>query len=169
MHSFYDCKVTDLLSLHGRLLSIQPDLFVVSHQFIAKRREHDEVVSILRQHGAKEEESSRAMLLRRAAVEKDTERLKSLMPPLEGVKVEMNDLAGRRFVFLYTEGAEERQNGVLLLSGNGTIGEHSHSNESTWKVDEEGRVLIRHKNNRISIIQNKISVQDGKYELRGPF
>jgi len=67
---------------------------------IAKRREHDEVVNILRQHGAKEEEPSRAMLLRRAAVEKDTEKLKSLMPPLEGVKVEMNDLTGRRFVFL---------------------------------------------------------------------
>jgi hypothetical protein len=85
LHSFSDCKVTDLLSLHGRILSIKPDLFVVSHQFIAKRREHDEVVSILRQHGAKEEEPSRAMLLRRAAVEKDTEKLKSLMPPLEGV------------------------------------------------------------------------------------
>jgi len=59
LHSFSDCIVTDLLSLHGRILSIKPDLFVVSHQFIAKRREHDEVVSILRQHGVKEEEPSR--------------------------------------------------------------------------------------------------------------
>ena len=44
---------------------------------IAKRQGHIEIVELLMKHGVKEKEPSRAMLLRRAAAEKDTEKLKS--------------------------------------------------------------------------------------------
>jgi len=118
---------------------------------IATNLGHTEIVELLKKHGAK------------ISVEMDN------TPPLEGIKVKINDLIGKRFTFLWTDGGEEHINGILLLKDDGTIGLYSHPNESTWKIDEEGRMLIMHKDGRVATILNKIEINNGKYELRGPF
>jgi len=136
---------------------------------LGKEKKHKQVVELLRQHGA-EETFSWVSLLRRAVAKRDVEEVRNLLPPLKGVKAERNKLANRQFMFFHTEGSsKEYEKRLLILRNDGTIDENSHPNESTWQVDEEGRVLIKHKDGRISTVLNEITVQDGKYELRGPF
>ncbi len=134
---------------------------------LAMKNGHKQVVELLLKHGAKG--AGAAESLRQAVANRDVEKVKSLIPPLEGVKANRNDLAGRRFAFFWTYGAKEHQNVGLLLRDDGTIGEHPNPNESMWEIDEQGRVLIRHRDGRISTVLNRITVHDDKYELRGPF
>ena len=91
-------------------------------------------------------------------------------PSLDGEKYTEADLAGKRFSFLYIEedGGME-QNGILVLNPDGTIGEYTNPNEHKWKIDNSGRLIILSRDGRISTVFNKVSIVNGKYDLRGPF
>ena len=78
-------------------------------------------------------------------------------------------LAGKRFRFSWRGGAGGRHIGVAVLRADGTIAGIRHPNETTWRVDEKGRLTFLHRDGRVSTIFTRAERRDGKWVLAGPF
>jgi len=87
----------------------------------------------------------------------------------ETVELSVEDLTGRSFWFRWLEGDQEGTNGVLVLDAEGRVSGIDSPNESAWRLDEEGRLLILHEDGEVSTTFIAFEVRDGKYCFQGPF
>ena len=78
-------------------------------------------------------------------------------------------LTNRSFRFSWSRGEEGGVNGTLGLGDEGRILGISSANESSWEIDEAGRLILRHEDGRVSTTFEEVAVEDGKYRFAGPF
>lgn len=87
----------------------------------------------------------------------------------ESQTLDKEDLFGKRFRFSWKQGAGGGVNGIATLRPDGTIAGIASPNESTWLVDDKGRLLFKHRNGTISTVFDKVERRDGLRLFRGPF
>jgi|GEM_PF-1533502 len=78
-------------------------------------------------------------------------------------------LYGRRFRFSRRVGKDSGIIGIATLNSDGTIGGHRNDNETFWLIDEEGRLVFKHRDGRVSSIFTHVNQRDGKWFFSGPF
>ena len=78
-------------------------------------------------------------------------------------------LYGRRFRFSWRAGKGSGINGIATLNSDGTIGGYRNDNETFWLIDEEGRLVFKHRDGRVSSIFTHVNQRDGKWFFSGPF
>jgi len=78
-------------------------------------------------------------------------------------------LSGRSFRFAWRFGQKGGFNGVATLRQDGTIAGIASPNETTWLVDDQGRLIFKHKNGSVSTLFDKVERRDGLYFFQGPF
>lgn len=83
--------------------------------------------------------------------------------------IDAASLAGRRFEFSWRSEGGGGVNGIATLRTDGRIEGIASPNESTWSLDEEGRLLFRHADRRISTRYDRAWVRDGLLAFEGPF
>jgi len=79
------------------------------------------------------------------------------------------DLAGRRFRFAWKSGDTGGFNGIATLRKDGTIVGIASPNETTWFLDDQGRLVFKHRDGRVSTVFDKIERRGGRYHFAGPF
>ncbi|MFH0945692.1 MAG: PKD domain-containing protein, partial [Planctomycetota bacterium] len=79
------------------------------------------------------------------------------------------ELSERSFRFSWRQDSAGAVNGTLVLCANGRIEGINSPNETFWEVDEEGRLLFKHEDGRVSTTYDEFSVRDGKYYFDGRF
>ncbi len=83
--------------------------------------------------------------------------------------LDKEDLCGKRFRFSWKQDAGGGVNGVATLRPDGTIAGISSPNESTWLVDDKGRLVFKHRNGTVSTVFDTVERRDGMYVFQGPF
>ncbi len=78
-------------------------------------------------------------------------------------------LAGKRFRFSWKQGAGGGVNSVATLRPDGTIAGISSPNESTWLIDDKGRLVFKHRNGTVSTVFDTVERRDGMYVFQGSF
>lgn len=78
-------------------------------------------------------------------------------------------LFGKSFRFSWRRGKEGGFNGIATLLKDGTIAGIPSPNETTWLVDDEGRLIFKHRNGAVSTVFNMAEQRDGKHYFEGPF
>ena len=87
----------------------------------------------------------------------------------EAVKLTVEDLTGRSFRFSWREGEAGGINGILVLDKDQRISGIRSPNETSWEIDGQGRLLIRHADGRVSTTFETCEVRTGRYVFKGPF
>ncbi len=104
--------------------------------------------------------------------------LTALLIPSPGAGVEaaqeveaptVETLTGKSFHFSWKEGDEGAINGIMTLAAAGKVEGINSPNESAWKLDEEGRLLILHEDGHVSTTFEIFEVREGKWCFDGPF
>ena len=67
-------------------------------------------------------------------------------------------LAGKRFKFSWRSAEGSGLNGIATLNADGSISGIGSPNESSWSVDETGRLVVRHRDGRISTRYDKVKL-----------
>jgi murein DD-endopeptidase MepM/ murein hydrolase activator NlpD len=78
-------------------------------------------------------------------------------------------LAGQRFKFYWHSEDGHGFNGIATLKPDGTIAGIASPNESTWTIDENGRLVFKHADGRISTRYVKAALVEGILCFEGPF
>lgn len=78
-------------------------------------------------------------------------------------------LAGKRFRFSWSSDNVHGVNGIALLEDDGSIAGISSPNESTWLIDETGRLLFKHADGRVSTQFEEARLEEGLLCFKGPF
>jgi hypothetical protein len=78
-------------------------------------------------------------------------------------------LYGKRFRFSWRTGKGSGINGIATLNSDGTISGIPSDNETFWLIDEEGRLVFKHRDGRVSSIFTHVNQRDGKWFFSGPF
>ncbi|MBN2477283.1 MAG: peptidoglycan DD-metalloendopeptidase family protein [Pirellulales bacterium] len=78
-------------------------------------------------------------------------------------------LAGKRFKFYWRSRDGGALNGIATLDAQGTIRGIDSPNESTWLLDDAGRLLFKHADGRVSTRYDEVRMQDGRLCFEGPF
>lgn len=78
-------------------------------------------------------------------------------------------LVGKRFTFSWRSADGSGVNGIATLNAAGSIRGIRSPNESSWSVDEAGRLVVRHRDGRISTRYDKVKRVDGALIFEGPF
>ena len=81
----------------------------------------------------------------------------------------VEDLTGKSFRFSWKQDDTGGFNGILVLAEGGRIEGINSPNESSWKIDEEGRLLILHEDGNVSTTFEVFEIRDGKWCFDGPF
>ncbi len=87
----------------------------------------------------------------------------------ERLKIDKASLAGKRFKFYWKSRDGGGLNGIATLGADGSIHGIGSPNESTWLVDDAGRLVFKHADGRVSTRYDKVRVQDGGLHFEGPF
>jgi murein DD-endopeptidase MepM/ murein hydrolase activator NlpD len=93
----------------------------------------------------------------------------SVSAETEPPRLDREALFGKSFRFSWTDGDHEGFNGIATLRMDGTIEGIPSPNETTWLVDEKGRLIFRHRNGTVSTIFNKAEQKGGLYRFEGAF
>lgn len=78
-------------------------------------------------------------------------------------------LAGKRFRFSSRSGSESYTIGTALLNRDGTISGIRSPNEFSWALNEQGRLLFKHRDGRVSTVFTQAVQKDGNWSFSGPF
>ena len=78
-------------------------------------------------------------------------------------------LAGRRFEFSWRSAEGGAVNGIATLRPDGTIAGIGSPNETTWLIDEAGKLLFKHADGRVSTRYDEVRREDGLLHFTGPF
>jgi murein DD-endopeptidase MepM/ murein hydrolase activator NlpD len=78
-------------------------------------------------------------------------------------------LTGRSFRFSWREGDARGFNGILVLDRDGRVSGINSPNETSWEIDGQGGLLIRHSDGRVSTTFETFEVREGGYFFEGPF
>ena len=62
-----------------------------------------------------------------------------------------------------------RKHGIATLHNDGTISGIASDNETFWLIDDEGQLVFKHRDGRISSIFTHANQRDGKWYFSGPF
>lgn len=87
----------------------------------------------------------------------------------EAPRITVESLAGRSFRFYWKSDEGGALNDTALLKPDGTIEGIRSPNESTWKLDDEGRLLFLHSDGRVSTRYERVWIRDGGLCFEGPF
>ena len=85
------------------------------------------------------------------------------------VKLTTEDLTGRSFRFSWHDRNHGGINGILVLDKDKRISGINSPNETSWEIDGQGRLLIKHADDRVSTTFNTCEVRNGAYFFEGPF
>ena len=85
------------------------------------------------------------------------------------VELTEQDLTGRSFRFSWRQGDAGGLNGILVLDERGRVSGINSPNETSWEIDGQGRLLIKHANGRVSTTFETCEVRKGAYFFEGPF
>jgi murein DD-endopeptidase MepM/ murein hydrolase activator NlpD len=88
---------------------------------------------------------------------------------IERNTVDRATLMGKRFQFSWTSDEGGGVNGIATLNEDGSIEGIRSPNETTWLVDDSGRLLFRHADGRVSTRYDKVWLEDGRLRFEGPF
>ncbi|MBN1417964.1 MAG: PKD domain-containing protein [Planctomycetes bacterium] len=87
----------------------------------------------------------------------------------EEVTIDRADLAGKRFRFSWSSEKGGAVNGIATLKEDGRIDGIGSPNETTWQIDDEGRLIFKHADGRISTRYDRVRRVEGMLEFEGPF
>jgi len=87
----------------------------------------------------------------------------------EETKLTPEMLAGKQFNFRWKAGGAGGNNGTATLQKDGTISGIGSPNETFWLIDNDGRLVFKHRDGRVSTIFSRAEQRDGKWILSGPF
>jgi serine/threonine protein kinase len=102
----------------------------------------------------------------------DKENLPVLSPvngAAENARPTPEILYGKRFRFSWRTEKGSGNNGIATLHNDGTISGIPSDNETFWLIDEEGRLVFKHRDGRVSSIFTHVNQRDGKWFFSGPF
>jgi len=85
------------------------------------------------------------------------------------ITVDTETLKGKRFEFSWKSEGGGGVNGIAVLEEDGRIRGIGSPNESTWLVDDGGRLLFKHADGRISTRYDQVEVVEGLLRFEGPF
>lgn len=85
------------------------------------------------------------------------------------VVIDRAQLANRRFQFSWSSSEGNAVNGIATLQADGSIEGINSPNESTWQIDDSGRLLFKHADGRVSTRYEKAWREDGLLSFEGPF
>ncbi|MCF7974132.1 MAG: peptidoglycan DD-metalloendopeptidase family protein [Phycisphaerae bacterium] len=85
------------------------------------------------------------------------------------VKLTTEDLTGRSFRFSWRDRNNGGVNGILVLDKDKRISGINSPNETSWEIDGQGRLLIKHADGRVSTTFETCEVRKGAYFFEGPF
>ncbi len=85
------------------------------------------------------------------------------------VEVNRSLLAGKSFEFRWEHGDQQGTNGIATLREDGRITGIRSANESTWLVDEEGRLTFRSRDGTASTVFETVAHREGLLRFEGPF
>jgi len=80
-----------------------------------------------------------------------------------------DELAGRSFLFSWRQGPEGGLNGTLQLRADGRILGIGSPNETSWRLDERGRLIFLHEDGRVSTTYEEFTVREGRWCFDGTF
>jgi len=86
-----------------------------------------------------------------------------------GPEINRERLQDKRFQFSWKSGDDGGVNGVAWLRRDGTIQGIQSPNETSWLLDDSGRLLFKHADGRISTRFDKVQLVDGLLHFEGPF
>jgi hypothetical protein len=79
-------------------------------------------------------------------------------------------LWNKRFRFRWAEpGSSGGNNGTATLQRDGTIAGIKSANETFWLIDDDGHLVFKHRDGRVSTIFTQAEQRDGKWFFSGPF
>lgn len=80
-------------------------------------------------------------------------------------------LSGREFRFGWKTKSRSGSHGILIFHSDGTLGGSGaqNPNESLWSIDQQGRLIFKHRDGRVSTIFTRANQQNGKWSFAGPF
>jgi hypothetical protein len=84
-------------------------------------------------------------------------------------RVDPAALEDRRFQFSWKSKEGSGVNGIAWLKADGTIHGIGSPNETTWQVDQAGRLLFKHADGRVSTRYDRVERVDGRLRFEGPF
>jgi len=87
----------------------------------------------------------------------------------EEVAITADVLKGRRFRFSWKSKEGGAVNGIALLRPDGRIDGIGSPNETSWVVDEAGRLLFKHADGRVSTRYDDVTLVEGLLCFEGPF
>lgn len=87
----------------------------------------------------------------------------------EKPKIDREFLAGKRLKFYWKSPRGGGLNGIATLKADGSIHGIGSPNESTWLVDDAGRLVFKHADGRVSTRYDQVRVQQGGLRFEGPF
>jgi murein DD-endopeptidase MepM/ murein hydrolase activator NlpD len=90
-------------------------------------------------------------------------------PETAAIRIDRDNLQGRRFRFSWKSKEGGAVNGIALLKEDGTIHGIGSPNETTWLVDDSGQLLFKHADGRISTRFDKLQQVEGSLCFEGPF
>ena len=85
------------------------------------------------------------------------------------LELNRDDLSGRSFRFGWRQGSQGGFNDILVLDAGGRIAGINSPNETSWELDEQGRLIFKHEDGRISTTYDDFKLVDGKYSFDGRF
>lgn len=83
--------------------------------------------------------------------------------------VTRESLANRRFEFSWSSADGGAVNGIATLRPDGTIEGIGSPNETYWLLDENGKLLFKHADGRVSTRYDEVRREDGLLHFTGPF
>ncbi len=86
-----------------------------------------------------------------------------------GQSLKGEQLQGKSFRFSWKMGDRGGFNGVATLKRDGAIAGISSPNETSWQVDQQGRLIFRHSDGRISTVFEKAGLKAGRFHFEGAF
>ena len=78
-------------------------------------------------------------------------------------------LYGKRFRFSWKTERASSHIGTATLRKDGTIAGISSPNETFWLVDDQGRLVFKHRDGRVSTVFTRAERREGRWIFSGPF
>jgi hypothetical protein len=84
-------------------------------------------------------------------------------------RLTQESLHGKQFRFSWKTERGSRHIGTATLRKDGTIAGIPSPNETFWLVDDEGRLVFKHRDGRVSTIFTRAEQREGRWFFSGPF